>query len=608
MKTSTPLERFERALAQSTRALAGDKHLEVAFAGHTPRLAGDSIVLPRPLGALTALDARRLRGYADGLALRRIHHDRAVHARARPAGSRARELFEALEEVRCQALGANVLKGVAANLAAALSDALERKGVRQLQGTGVAALTDALALLVRERLTGAAPPEVATELLARWRADLERRSGGTLTRLAAAAQDQRRYALLVHELIRELDLGYELGAAGDERQPTAAAAAKAGDERAPDAGGALGVKILRAVMEADQPLEGDDLASTGQSSRNDAEDRRPEKEIKGERLIRAPLPEQALDPNRLYRVYSRAHDEVVDAERLADSAELTRLRATLDQQARPLQAAIARLANRLQRLLLAQQKRRWSFDLEEGILDAARLARVIVDPLAPLSFKEEELAPFKDTVVTLLLDNSGSMRGRPIMVAALCADVLARTLERCGVRVEVLGFTTRSWNGGASRADWVRAGSPPQPGRLSDLRYIIYKAADAPWRRARRNLGLMLREDLLLENIDGEALLWAHERLLARSEPRRILLVISDGVPLDEATLSANPGGYLEQHLRAVVKWIEAHSPVELAAIGIGHDVTDFYARAIAIEDAAQLGGAMMDQLAALFTTRAWNG
>jgi cobaltochelatase CobT len=311
--------------------------------------------------------------------------------------------------------------------------------------------------------------------------------------------------------------------------------------------------------------------------------------------------DDADHPNRHYRIFTRAHDQIVQASELVDEAALTQLRAALDRESRALQPAIARLAIRLERLLLARQTRHWRFDLEEGVLDAARLARIVTDPLAPLAFREESDTDFKDTVVSVLLDNSGSMRGRPIMVAALCADVLARTLERCGVKVEILGFTTREWSGGQSREDWLKAGRPSSPGRLNDLRYIVYKPADVPYRRARRQLAVMLREDLLKDNIDGEALLWAHERLLRRSEQRRILMVISDGVPLDEATLSANPGGYLEQHLRNVVKWIETRSSVELAAVGIGHDVTDFYARAVAIADIGQLGQAMVEQLAELF-------
>jgi cobaltochelatase CobT len=298
---------------------------------------------------------------------------------------------------------------------------------------------------------------------------------------------------------------------------------------------------------------------------------------------------------------SCAHDELISAEDLCDGEELARLRSYLDQQLKPLQSVVGRLANRLQRRLMAKQNRAWSFDLEEGVLDTARLTRVITDPMSPLSFKQEEDMPFKDTVVTLLLDNSGSMRGRPIMVAALCADILARTLERCGVKVEILGFTTRAWKGGTSKEDWLQAGRPPQPGRLNDLRHVVYKGADSRWRRARRNLGLMMREGLLKENIDGEALLWAHDRLIGRPEQRRIMMVISDGAPVDDSTLSANPGNYLERHLRAVIHWLETRSPVELIAIGIGHDVTRYYKRAVTITDAEQLGGVMIEKLAELF-------
>jgi cobaltochelatase CobT len=326
-----------------------------------------------------------------------------------------------------------------------------------------------------------------------------------------------------------------------------------------------------------------------------------EQEEPGEKPIRPKGRNEPEDPSKNYKVFTQAHDEEIGAEELCDGEELARLRAYLDQQLKPLQSVVGRLANRLQRRLLAKQNRAWSFDLEEGILDTARLTRVIIDPMAALSFKQEEDMPFKDTVVTLLLDNSGSMRGRPIMVAALCADILARTLERCGVKVEILGFTTRAWKGGLAKEDWLKAGRPPQPGRLNDLRHVVYKSGDAPWRRSRRNLGLMMREGLLKENIDGEALLWAHDRLLGRAEQRRILMVISDGAPVDDSTLSANPGNYLERHLRAVIHWIETRSPVELIAIGIGHDVTRYYRRAVTITDAEQLGGVMIEKLAELF-------
>jgi cobaltochelatase CobT len=308
-----------------------------------------------------------------------------------------------------------------------------------------------------------------------------------------------------------------------------------------------------------------------------------------------------LDSDAIYKPFTRAHDEEIKAEDLCDAEELSRLRQQLDQQLQHLQGVVSKLANRLQRRLLAQQTRAWDFDLEEGILDAARLARVVVNPMLALSYKRERDTDFRDTVVTLLIDNSGSMRGRPITVAAMCGDILSRTLERCAVKVEVLGFTTRAWKGGQSRERWVAEGKPRNPGRLNDLRHIIYKAADAPWRRARKNIGLMLREGLLKENIDGEALQWAYKRLLARPEHRRILMVISDGAPVDDSTLSVNPGNYLERHLRDVIREIESRNVVELVAIGIGHDVTRYYRRAVTIVDAEELGGTMMSKLTELF-------
>ncbi|MEM6389997.1 MAG: cobaltochelatase subunit CobT, partial [Pseudomonadota bacterium] len=314
-----------------------------------------------------------------------------------------------------------------------------------------------------------------------------------------------------------------------------------------------------------------------------------------------PLPFSDADPN--YVVYNNDHDEEIAAEDLAEPQELERLRAYLDQQLEPLKGAVSRLANKLQRRLQAQQNRSWEFDREEGILDAGRLARVVANPTTPLSFKVERDTEFRDTVVTLLLDNSGSMRGRPISIAAICADVLARTLERCQVKVEILGFTTRAWKGGKSREDWLAAGRPQQPGRLNDLRHIIYKSADAPWRRTRDNLGLMMKEGLLKENIDGEALEWAHRRMVGRREARKILMVISDGAPVDDSTLSVNPANYLEKHLRDVIAMVEKRRAVELLAIGIGHDVTRYYDRAVTITDVEQLAGAMTEQLASLFDT-----
>jgi cobaltochelatase CobT len=470
-------------------------------------------------------------------------------------------------------------------------------------------MAQALALLVRERLTGLPTPAGGEELMSRWRDELEKRAPRSLASLADAVDNQERFAFVAHDLVADLDLGYELGPADERRRVAVAAAEAAAADAASEAPGPITqVKAPSGVMEQDAPplAEGEVVGSL--RGRDDDAQRKPEAQATGERMTREPLYDDSDHPNRHYKVFTQAHDEVVEAGQLCDEEERTRLRADLDRESRPLQPAVARLAIRLERLLLARQTRRWVFDLEEGVLDPARLARIVADPLLPLSFRDETDTEFKDTVVSVLLDNSGSMRGRPIQVAALCADVLARTLERCGVKVEILGFTTREWSGGASREDWLAAGRPSAPGRLSDLRYIVYKQADVPWRRARRNLGVMLREDLLKDNIDGEALLWAHARLLRRTEQRRILMVISDGVPLDEATLSANPGGYLEQHLRNVVKWIEQRSAVELVAIGIGHDVTDFYQRAVAIADVDHLGGAMIGQLAELFADRPVRG
>jgi cobaltochelatase CobT len=601
-------ERAQRALAQATRALAGARSLEVTFGPPQPRSSESSTRLPSLKLPLNAGDIGRVRGHADHVALRHAYHDSALHARLRPTGSRAREIFDTLEDVRCQSLGAKVLPGVAANLTAALEESLGRSPGHVPLGLRSTPMVQALALLVRERLTGLAPPAAAAGLMFQWRRDLEGRVERSLGVLSARADDQQAFAVGLHDLARELGLGQELGVDVEPRRKAAQLLdTGTAPTPTPTTRAAAIVKPAAATLEQDAPdVKGGEQLGSRWGQEEEAE-RRAERERGGQRLQRESLHDDSDHPNRHYRVFTRAHDEVVDAHTLCSDDELTRLRTDLDRESRPLQSAVARLALRLERLLLARQTRRWQFDLEEGALDASRLARVVTDPLAPLAFREETEAEFKDTIVSVLLDNSGSMRGRPIVIAALCADVLARTLERCRVKVEVLGFTTRAWSGGRSREDWLAAGRPPGPGRLSDLRYIVYKPADAPYRRARRNLGALLREDLLKDNIDGEALLWAHERLQRRSEQRRILMVISDGVPLDEATLSANPGGYLEHHLRNVVKWIESRSEVELVAIGIGHDVTDFYERAVAIPDVEQLGNAMIEQLADLFVTEPRN-
>ncbi len=601
----TPTELFKRALAQSTRALAGrEDELEVTFGAEGPRLSPGKIVLPHPPRVISDPEAERIRGQADALALRLAHHDDAAHRRLSPRNNiDARAAFDAMEEMRIQALGANALKGVSNNLTAALVDQYGRKAQAPTKDRVGLPLADALALIVRERLTGLKPPVGAASFVDAWRAEVEANAGKALDELTGAAGDQAAFARIANQALRDLHLmEQEIDAEEDNDDPTASAENQPppqsdqseGDEQQDET--AADVEML----DSDIDTESERTVSVEMDSdEQDSQD--SDQDEQGEKPIRPKTRNEPEDPNANYKVFTRAYDEIIGAEELCDAEELARLRAYLDAQLKPLQSVVGRLANRLQRRLMAKQNRAWSFDLEEGVLDTARLTRVIIDPMSALSFKQEEDMPFKDTVVTLLLDNSGSMRGRPIMVAALCADILARTLERCGVKVEILGFTTRAWKGGESKQRWQEAGRPAQPGRLNDLRHVVYKSADAPWRRSRKNLGLMMREGLLKENIDGEALMWAHDRLIGRAEQRQILMVISDGAPVDDSTLSANPGNYLERHLRTVIHWIETRSRVELIAIGIGHDVTRYYKRAVTITDAEQLGGVMTEKLAELF-------
>ena len=532
-------------------------------------------------------------------------HDPKVHRKLMPGNPQARGVFEAVEQARVEAIGSRRMPGVAKNLTAMLDDHFHRGKFDEITDRADAPLADALAMLVRERLTGLAPPAAARKMVDLWRPVLEDKIGARLDQLSRVTEDQAKFGDLVHDLLSALDLGDERNAETDDDdnqdENQDGENDQSGAEGSPDSDAAQEMSADQAEATADEMSES--AMESAQASTSDTFD-------DGE-LGDDETPGEATRPNSRganeprgpeYHVFAPKFDEVIAAEDLCDPEELERLRGYLDKQLAHLQGIVARLANRLQRRLMAQQNRAWEFDLEEGMLDPARLSRVVTDPYHPLSFKHEKETTFRDTVVTLLLDNSGSMRGRPITVAATCADILARTLERCGVKVEILGFTTRAWKGGQSREAWLAAGKPANPGRLNDLRHIIYKSADEPWRRARKNLGLMMREGLLKENIDGEALDWAHKRLLGRSEQRKILMVISDGAPVDDSTLSVNAGNYLERHLRQVIEEIETRSPVELIAIGIGHDVTRYYRRAVTIVDAEELGGAITEKLAELFS------
>ncbi len=599
----TPTEIFKRALAHAARSLAEQPDLEVVFSGDGPSLVGHRAILPHPPRELSGPETTRIRGLADQMALRVAHHDAAAHLRNKPKSAEGALVYDALEQARIEAIGANALVGVKDNLAAVWEQSALKKGLNRAVDPAVAPLADVVALLVRERLTGAPPPACAKALVDALRAEIDAKAGADMDRLTGAVDDQVAFARIARAVVRDLSMGDDLSDAAE--QDSKDESTEEGEPEASDQNDGEGEEQSPqsdASQDGEQSMrESDTAESEAAESDEEGEESSDELDLTdGDRPARPDIKDSGK-PEPAYKIFTAENDEIVAAEDLCEPDELTRLRAYLDQQLASLSNVVSRLANRLQRKLLAQQNRSWTFDLEEGLLDVARLTRVIVDPTAALSFKEEKDTEFRDTVVSLLIDNSGSMRGRPIMVAAVCADILARTLERCSVKTEVLGFTTRAWKGGASRDAWLKAGKPAAPGRLNDLRHIVYKSADAPWRRARKNLGLMMREGLLKENIDGEALMWAHQRLIARTEQRRILMVISDGAPVDDSTLSVNSGHYLERHLRRVIAEIEGKSPVELIAIGIGHDVTRYYRRAVTIVDVEQLGGAITDQLAALF-------
>ncbi|MDX5330452.1 MAG: cobaltochelatase subunit CobT, partial [Caulobacteraceae bacterium] len=602
----SPVEPFKRALANAARSLAESPDLEIVYSGEGPQLQGNRAILPHPPRDLGPEDAARIRGLADQMALRLAHHDAAAHAKGRPQSGQGGPIFDALEQARTEAIGANALGGVRENLKAVLEQSWAKRAFDPIAAQANPPMEEIVGLMVRERLTGEAPPAAARPLVDLFRAEIEAKAGADLDRLADNLEDQRAYGKVAKAILRDLSMGDDLSDAPEQPDEDEEGGEDAESDKSEqgDEGGSEEQSTQQSAMDESEAThreseETDSQMMTAEED-PDAEETEDQPDMgEGEQPARPDPRGEAKPP--AYKVFSSAHDEIIAAEELCDPEELGRLRAYLDQQLASLSTVVSRLANKLQRKLMAQQNRSWSFDLEEGILDTARLTRVITDPTASLAFKEEDDTEFRDTVVTILIDNSGSMRGRPIMVAAVCADILARTLERCGVKTEILGFTTRAWKGGSSREDWLKAGKPHQPGRLNDLRHIIYKAADAPWRRARRNLGLMMREGLLKENIDGEALMWAHHRLLGRPEARRILMVISDGAPVDDSTLSVNSGHYLERHLREVIAEIEGKSPVQLIAIGIGHDVTRYYRRAVTIVDVEQLAGVIVDQLAELF-------
>ena len=603
---ATNLDRFRTALASASRAIARDAEADVVFAADSAGTPGKIARVVSPGPGLEPRLVAEARGAADSAALRLRYHDGAVNAALSPADAEARGVFDALETARVEALGSRTMDGVRANLDQFVEARLRSDAIGRARTAEEVPLATAVGLIARQRLTGAEPPASATAGLALVRAWIEEKAGPELDALALTIDDQRAFGDMARRLLEDLEL--EAAADPAEQEPDEAGEDEAGEDDGPDDsddqdkdGGAEGGELEMRSDRTEQDDGGEDQAERdSELDDGDASSGDDGEQARGNAARRNWLDEPAGD----YSPYTTRYDEITAASELCDEEELARLRAYLDLQMASLSGVVTRLANRLQRRLMAQQARSWDFDQEEGLLDAARLARVVASPSHSLSYKIERETEFRDTVVSLLIDNSGSMRGRPISIAAMCGDILARTLERCGVTSEILGFTTRAWKGGQSREAWLAEGRPANPGRLNDLRHIVYKRADEPYRHARKSLGLMMREGLLKENIDGEALLWAHRRLLARPEERRILMVISDGAPVDDSTASANGGTYLERHLRQVIGWIETKSSVELSAIGIGHDVTRYYSRAVTIMDAEQLGGALIEQLATLFERR----
>ncbi len=603
--TDNPADPFKKALAGAARTLADDPDLAVTYSVDPPGLTDGAMRLPQVSRRMKRDEVLLARGTADAYALRRRYHDAGVHAHYEPAGQMARDLYEAMETARCEAVGARHMPGTAGNIDAKIGTEAERRGYARIERASEAPLSVAAGYLVRHLATGRDLPPGAANVMDLWREFMEGSAAGTLGGLRGALEDQAAFSRLARQLIQDFGYGDQLGDDPDGGDEDANDDAEADDapQDAEDEGDAEDrEEDAEAAPDQSQETQPDDgQAKVDADDMAEMEGGEEAEQPEGEAPLEPPAPQPVSDADPGYAVFDASADEVVAAEDLAEPAELERLRAYLDQQLEPLKGAVSRLANKLQRRLQAQQSRSWSFDQEEGILDAGRLARVVVSPTTPLSFKVERETEFRDTVVTLLIDNSGSMRGRPISIAAICADVLARTLERCQVKTEILGFTTVAWKGGRAREAWLAAGRPPHPGRLNDLRHIVYKSADAPWRRTRPNLGLMMKEGLLKENIDGEALEWAHRRMAARPEARKILMVISDGAPVDDSTLSVNPANTLEKHLRDVIAMVERRRQVELLAIGIGHDVTRYYDRAVTITDVEQLAGAMTEQLAGLF-------
>lgn len=597
-------ERFKQALIGTIHTLSGYTATNINFCSSTvnnrqyqSKNNKENVYLPQPPEIQDAKTLQFIRGQADALALYLKYHDNDLPSPPDLTSGDAQNSFNALEQVRVEALGSKKMAGVAANLQAVMEHNSHIEGHARMNKAEQLSPAKALSLLVYETLTGKTVPTASRKILQLWRNQLTPQGEKALKAMKEALTDQDHYAQATKQLLQ----AYRLLEGEEEKSDNGK------EESSQDTTDQNKDSNPDYPEEKQEQQESELEQQFSQIPLNMEDQEKPDSTMGSDKSEKAGGPSQQ-PPDTLadvedasYHIYTKLFDEVVTAEQICDVNELDFLRNQLDQQLQEIQNIISKLANRLQRKLMSQQIRSWNFDQEEGLLDASKLTRIITNPTNSLSFKQEKSTGFKDTIVTLLIDNSGSMRGRPISIAAMCGDILARTLERCSVKVEILGFTTQTWKGGRSREKWLADKRPQNPGRLNDLRHIIYKAADQPWRRAKRNLGLMLKDGLLKENIDGEALFWAWQRLKTRVEKRKILMVISDGAPVDDSTLSTNGSEYLENHLKRMIRKIENRAEIELVAIGIGHDVTRYYKHAVTITKAEELGGTMIHELTKLF-------
>ena len=588
-------ERFKSAICSAVKVIAGNGDLEIKF-GKNAEPKNNYLCLPEINKLSTLEDYIYIRAKADSAALKIKYTDKKIYSKNQPKGKMAKTLYAIAEKIRYEKIGSNRLKGIKNNLVQSYENSIKNKKNEITTDLSSETVAEAFELYLRTHFFNIKQNTITKKILNNWQSIFDKNLKQGIQQLKGHINDQNKFNLITSQLISNLELEETDTTEENEKNKEApndsGQTDKTTEENNP-------FNQESAEQELELNMMENNLLSVNEN------DDTKENEAEDENGIPSPLKSKYnnLKKNK-YNIFTSEFDEIAKAEDLENINEITKLRQSLDQQLTSLQNFISKLANKLQRQLMAKQNRSWEFDLEEGTLDSSKLTRIIMDPLHPVSYKKEKNTEFKDTIVTLLIDNSGSMRGRPISVAAICADILSRTLERCSVKVEILGFTTKNWKGGKSREKWNLENKPFAPGRLNDLRHIIYKSADVPWRQSKKNIGLMLKEGLLKENIDGEAILWAFKRILKRKEERKILMVISDGAPVDDSTLSVNSGDYLEKHLKNTVRWIEDNSDVEILAVGIGHDVTRYYNKAIKIADVQDLGDVMINQLTELFSNK----